>query len=127
MNERGNESDEKRKQDYLQNRLRHKWTTGCRKQEIERSQKLFDRPVRQARHPTTTQQSERLDVFVKSNKSDAVKFISESGAYSVYAFNNGLTRQELDSQSKQLLALLKQAQTGNKPVRVVVLEMGWVE
>ena len=61
---------------------------------------------------------------MKSNKSDAVKFISEKGSHFVYAFHNGLTRQELDSQSKQLSALLKQAQTGNKAVRIVVLEMG---
>ena len=61
---------------------------------------------------------------MKSNKSDAVKFIAEKGSHSVYAFHNGLTRQELDTQSKQLSALLKQAQTGNKAVRVVVLEMG---
>lgn len=52
-----------------------------------------------------------------------MKFIAEKGGHSVYAFHNGLTRQELDSQSKQLSGLLKQAQTGNKAVRIVVLEM----
>ena len=61
---------------------------------------------------------------MKSSKQDALKHIGlNQGTWHTFNIHNGLERAVSAKEIKEIETLLKQAQTGNKAVRVAVLEM----
>ena len=61
---------------------------------------------------------------MKSSKQDALKHIGlNQGNWHIFNIHNGLERTVSAREVKDIETLLKQAQTGNKAVRIVVLEM----
>ena len=62
---------------------------------------------------------------MKSSKQDALKYIDlNQGTWHTFNIHNGLERAVSAREIKDVETLLKQAQRGNKAMRIVVLEMG---